>query len=113
MGESALGFGVDVFLYVFCFVGDCRAACTLGFVWTFFAFPWPEFVLLFDFFYELLVGYFYGAVCEVSYWDWVFHCAEAIAAVEFVVESQAHHVGAGSAVVLVFHTAFGFVVAHV
>ena len=87
MGESALGFGVDVFSYVVCFVGDCRAACTLGFVGAFFAFLRPEFVLLFDFFYELLVGYFYGAVCEFPYWDWFLHRAESVAAVEFVVES--------------------------
>ena len=87
VGESALGFFVDVFLYVFCFVGDCRAACTLGFVGTFFAFLRPEFVLFGDFFYELFVGYFYGAVCEVSYGYRVFHGAESVAAVEFVVEA--------------------------
>ena len=87
MCESALGFGVDVFSYVFCFVGDCRAACTLGFVGAFFAFLRPEEVLFTDFFYELFVVYFYGAVCEVSYGYRVFHGAESVAAVEFVVES--------------------------
>ena len=113
MCKSTLGFGVYVFSYVFCFVGYCRAACTLGFVGAFFAFPWPEEVLFTDFFYELFVGYFYGAVCEFSYGNRFCHGAEAVAAVEFVVESQAHHMGAGSAVVLVFAPAFSFVVAHV
>ena len=113
MCKSTLGFFVDVFLYVFCFVGDCRAACTLGCVGAFFAFLRPAFVLLFDFFYELLVGYFYGAVCEFPYWDWFLHRAESVAAVEFVVKSQAQHVGACSAVVAVFAPAFSFVVAHV
>ena len=87
MCKSTLGFGVYVFSYVFCFVGYCRAACTLGFVGAFFAFLWPEEVLFTDFFYELFVDYFYGAVCEVSYWYWVFHGAESVAAVEFVVEA--------------------------